>query len=197
MGLVDFVLGEAQPSPNTKLTTHIFPYPTPRRLHVTDLSYPYRQSYKKTRIVVVRLNNKLNLFFSLYYLCVGQIVLYPSPHPPPGTSLFWGMSRPILSLFRLVKKSNFMPFLAKKGIKTQCPALFSLKFSLSRPLTSHPSKPQTPGMDGGMDKEQFDRHIIGEVKIYTVIPIYCVRIFNLNVKGRIRRSDTEKYSASF
>ena len=46
MGLVDFVLGEAQPSPNTKLTTHIFPYPTPRRLHVTDLSYPYRQFYK-------------------------------------------------------------------------------------------------------------------------------------------------------
>ena len=40
MGLVDFVLGEAQPSPNTKLTTHIFPYPTPGRLHVTDLSYP-------------------------------------------------------------------------------------------------------------------------------------------------------------
>ena len=63
MGLVDFVLGEAQPSPNTKSATHISPYPTPGRRHVTDLSYPYGQSYKKTRIVVVRLNNELNLFF--------------------------------------------------------------------------------------------------------------------------------------
>ena len=89
----------------------------------------------------------LKSFFTSY-VWVKLFSIHP-PHPPPGISLFCGLSRPFASLFRLVENCNFMPFLGKKGIKIYCPALFSPKFSLSRPLTSHPSEPQTPGMDGG------------------------------------------------